>query len=807
MDLDMAKSGLDGRAEDDMIDFDTDMADSSQDLQEHDDNLKTVGREMQEDGDDLNHHAYEMNGMMGENVEINLDDVEDIVHSRTDVDYKVSEAPEYPAQEPAAKAQFSDDGNQEKEGNAKDVNETAIQGDDVSEDYASAHEIDYEYEDETEHTRSRQDATADPTSQPTESGEEHAPEPATDHGSHHAGNSTPVIERDDIEHAQEERYTSSSHGDHYGPQSPPEAIIEHEVVAFDGIEVEDLVTDEDAQANAIEGNEEFREEDYITSHEKTADLGMGQDHGTLDYDETAEVHTYHAGESGSDAHNEDEMLEPEYANNPASDEDLNGKSNDDFPAITVQYKGDEFPMFSTTTNSFFADTSVLDRPLEELLAGLRKELENEVAMDDDLVLQVDELGLEISEATRGGLMSNVTFRQILEIFDLLIKNQDPDSSRTLYTYLFTKPNTEKRLESLIESAAAGKGLDEVIHLFETPATVDASILETAATIDGVHEELDEFDSPVDDYPDEEQSRDGEYNEAGEAEVDDEYSTAEPTSLNTSIPGAQEAASHEGDAQDDHEVNIETRVESPTEASAVEEADAATENEHYEQNGKATSHSTDSLCCYSPCFCLCRACVSEYAEEHNQEETVYRRSLKGNERHIFGPQLRKPISKSSPYKHAHSASDFSTVFSFNETDEFRPARTASDVDPFANLELDDDAEVNGNVILEVAEQTEQDYLVETEAISAQTDGTCTTTTLQEEEEAAAFNIDLGQVSTEVEVTGNVDVEGDDLNEIDWRDEPEADDQEPTTPSAAGKRSRDDDDVHEVEIEQDAKRRRP
>lgn len=726
MDLDIAKSGLDGRAEDDMIDFDTDMADSNQDLQEHDDNLKTVDREMQEDGDDLNHHAYEMNGMMGEDVEINLDDVEDIAHSREDVDYKVSEAPEFPAQEPAAKAQFSDDGNQEKEGNAKDVNETAIQEDDVSEDHASAHEIDYEYEDETEHTRSQQDATAHPTSQPTESVEEHALEPATDHGSHHAGNSTPVIERDDAEHAQEERHTSSSHDNYYGSRSPPEAIIEHGVVAFDGTEVEDLATDEDAQAHAIEGNEEFREEDYITSHEKTADLGMGQDHGTLDYGETAEVHTYHTGENHPDTHNEDEMLEPGYANDSASDEDLNGNSSDDFPAITVQYKGDEFPMFSITTNSFFADTSVLDQPLEELLAGLRNELENEVATDDDLVLQVDELGLEISEATKGELMSNVTLRQILEIFDLLIKNQDPDSSRTLYTYLFTKPNTEKRLESLIESAAAGKGLDEVIHLFETPATVDASILQTAATIDGVHEELDEFDSPVDEYPDEEQSRDGEHNETDEAKVNDEYSTAEPTSLNTSVPGAQEAVSHEGDAEDDYEVNAETRVESPTEASVVEallevveEADATTENENHEQN----------------------------------------------------------------------------------------ARAASDVDPFANLELDDEAEVNGNIILEVAEQTEQDCLVETEAISAQTNGTSTTTTLQEEEEAAAFNIDLGEVSTEAEVTGNVDVEENDLNEIDWRDEPEADDQGPTTPSAAGKRSRDDDDEHEVEVEQDAKRRRP
>ena len=220
MDLDMAKSGLDGRAGDDMIDFDTDMADSNQGHQENDENPKMVDREMQEDGDDLNHHAYEMNGMMGEDVETNLDDVEDMAHSREDVDYKVSEAPEFPAQEPAAKAQLSDDGNQGGEGerNAKDVNEMAILADGVSEDYASAHEIDYEYEEETEHTRSLQDATADPTSQPTESGEEHAPEPATHHGSHHAGNSTPVIERDDTEHVQEERHISNRHDDHYGPQ-------------------------------------------------------------------------------------------------------------------------------------------------------------------------------------------------------------------------------------------------------------------------------------------------------------------------------------------------------------------------------------------------------------------------------------------------------------------------------------------------------------------------------------------------------------------------------------------------------------
>ena len=54
---------------------------------------------------------------------------------------------------------------------------------------------------------------------------------------------------------------------------------------------------------------------------------------------------------------------------------------------------------------------------------------------------------------------------MLDIFDLLVKNQDPNGSRVLYTYLSTRPNTSKRFDFLAESAAAGKGLDEIIHLF------------------------------------------------------------------------------------------------------------------------------------------------------------------------------------------------------------------------------------------------------------------------------------------------------------------------------------------------------
>ena len=67
------------------------------------------------------------------------------------------------------------------------------------------------------------------------------------------------------------------------------------------------------------------------------------------------------------------------------------------PQVTVQYKGDEFPMFSSSSEGFFSEISVLDDNMEALMAGFRAELVNEISTNDELVFQVDELGLEISE--------------------------------------------------------------------------------------------------------------------------------------------------------------------------------------------------------------------------------------------------------------------------------------------------------------------------------------------------------------------------------------------------------------------------
>lgn len=59
----------------------------------------------------------------------------------------------------------------------------------------------------------------------------------------------------------------------------------------------------------------------------------------------------------------------------------------------------------------------------------------------------------------------LTLRQLLDIYDLLVKNQDPTSSRTLYTFVLLRPNPSRRYETLVEAASTGKGLDELIHLF------------------------------------------------------------------------------------------------------------------------------------------------------------------------------------------------------------------------------------------------------------------------------------------------------------------------------------------------------
>ncbi|KAK7403259.1 hypothetical protein QQX98_010993 [Neonectria punicea] len=403
----------------------------------------------------------------------------------------------------------------------------------------------------------------------------------------------------------------------------------------------------------------------------------------------------------------------------------------EFPAITVQYKGDEFPFFSNGSDGFFTETSILDETVEKLLSGFRDELANEIAHEEELVFQVDELGLEFAESCLRDSLSSVTLRQILEIFDLLVKNQDPDSSRTLYTYLFTRPCASKRLESLIESATAGKGLDEVIHLFESPVRAAASALETN-TADGNDERLDDFDSPPD-----------EADEISKEDMGDEIDYAEDgVDLNASISGNNQDAN-----EDEQDVN-------------EDEQDVNDDEQNANEGDQDTAD-------------------DDYIEGHTVEPTS---------EDVIGAD-----------DHASDVAAIEQPIGTNAHDE-------SESNPLINLELDDGTKIEDEVDLEVDSDADEENPIDLDVGNLGTSNTSTTTTLKDEGDAGSAIVDAVTETTATVLPDKIEEAGeDDVGEIDWRDEPEAL-EIPSTPSAAGKRPRGDDEL-DVEDEQDVKRRRP
>ncbi|OAA58790.1 putative protein family UPF0646 [Cordyceps fumosorosea ARSEF 2679] len=241
-----------------------------------------------------------------------------------------------------------------------------------------------------------------------------------------------------------------------------------EAVQGDGVNVEvDILEEnteiswEDDDADHVEIEAEAEKEGHEEEDQHSAQTEAVQP-GDLTEKANAE-----AEETESRDHRQDELQALENVISWDGSMDAAGNLQPDnadsqFPTITVQYQGDEFPFLSSGSEGFFSELSILDDSMQQVFSGFRSQLKNEVTAEDELVFQIDELGLEFTESN---LSHSLTMRQILEVFELLIKNEDPDGRRTLYTYLFTRVNSARRYDFLVESATAGKGLEEIQHLF------------------------------------------------------------------------------------------------------------------------------------------------------------------------------------------------------------------------------------------------------------------------------------------------------------------------------------------------------
>ncbi|KAF0327620.1 hypothetical protein GQ607_005164 [Colletotrichum asianum] len=563
---------------------------------------------------------------------------------------------------------------------------------------------------------------------------------------------------------------------------------------------------------------------------------------------------------------EDELL----ANVQSPDSD-DARSNDDteIPAVTVSYKGVEYPFFYNSPDSegkecFFDDLSLLHCKMEGVLAGFRRELANELGPFDELVFQIDELGLEFAESTQPDLISDITLGQVISVFDSLVKNQDADASKPLYALLVTRPNCKKRWLSLVDDAYNGKGLDEVSYYFASQAQSEMAEPEIPDDGPGMVGEDDNADATA--WPD----------SPAESKHDDQ-DDAQAQDLDEDVPSALEEAANEDDdvgtgiaEEDDDPTKVDDTVDESAfdaeltavvedldgeatmidtdinlldESTVVADTDVVESNAMTEamedqepqtsgENGNPDSSLSDP--CFYPQFCLCVECASTYTTDDMADNDYAYASLVRNTRQtaqnhqstrFHVPSLEVPIEgfPRSQIRHLHSRSDVSMAFSSttNADDSFQ-VPGIDNSNPLVNTDAEDEVDLLNAVENDPQWPNDEDSAALVDQIIEATDenatnkvtpNTSATSTLNGDEvtyenNELDVNADVGE--NDINENDGADVEGqdDELEEIDWREFPgQGDDEVSESPAVVGKRPRSDvDDLLDDEAEKDVKRRR-
>ncbi|GAP86420.1 putative conserved glutamic acid-rich protein [Rosellinia necatrix] len=188
-----------------------------------------------------------------------------------------------------------------------------------------------------------------------------------------------------------------------------------------------------------------------------------------------------------------EAYQTEVAANIGTETPNAGASDRDDPielashyGVYISYGETNYQLFSKSEHDdpnhyFLTDQSVLDLPLAQFLTSLREVVSEEVSPLDELVMQVDGLGLEFSESTSPEFLGKFTFGDLVVLYDKLVKNEQAESSPPIYTYLTVKPNFSRRMMALGESANAGRGLSEVALYHDSVEEEQVNRLETPDT--------------------------------------------------------------------------------------------------------------------------------------------------------------------------------------------------------------------------------------------------------------------------------------------------------------------------------------
>jgi hypothetical protein len=248
----------------------------------------------------------------------------------------------------------------------------------------------------------------------------------------------------------------------------------------------------------------------------------------------------------------------------------------DLPDITLVFFGADYPLFPPSALdaavALFPDTSLADRPVEELLKSclpkLKVYLPEHLSHHDELVLSVPELGLEISDDSRSA--SEITIRQIAHLYRSFKRNESVDSYEVKFD-LISRTCTLTQLNYLNEQSQAGVTFSGIqAEHVQTPSDsedgLEAEVLEdfSSGAVPGedhqLHEQLpNSLEDP------------GDHAVEALAEPEDEH---DYVLEEFDAPAAGEATEQDAEAPEFFEEAIEEQPEAEAQEEAEEQQEAA-----------------------------------------------------------------------------------------------------------------------------------------------------------------------------------------------------------------------------------------
>ena len=230
-----------------------------------------------------------------------------------------------------------------------------------------------------------------------------ATEPAAA-GTHEGGE----LEAEDLQNG-----TSGEAGSHQVDEG--ERPVEHEIT----YEEDDVELQNEGEDNILnEGAADAEPDEYAGTQDTThAADDPGYDVDEADPDEVAkeideqedelEFHNDQLDDEPEELHGE-----PDIQENPSTDQSQDDTGVLPPPSldITVTYKNEEYPLIHgqediDTQMGFFENASALDLTIDNLLHKFREELTDDLGPEDEVVLQIDELGLEYAEVCDDTLLT------------------------------------------------------------------------------------------------------------------------------------------------------------------------------------------------------------------------------------------------------------------------------------------------------------------------------------------------------------------------------------------------------------------